>query len=220
VWRVHHYNSRAGPTAAHRESMSNAQGADTSQRVSKVMRNDEQPVGASSTDDAPTTNDAPATNVDRSHLDRQSESAAIFAELHDRIVDRLQHIGLSLTLVLQQSGLDNAIAEQLGRVVDELDCAMRDIRTTAFHARAIERIGSRDGQSHKGIRYLVRFEDGVVFAVNRGGHDFYRMGDNQLWAHESGDVLLSARSGEALATRRGRFYFDDPARPPIYYEAE
>jgi hypothetical protein len=72
------------------------------------------------------------------------------------------------------------------------------------------------GDAHP--RCLCRFEDGVVFAYAERGHDFIRASDRELWAIERDDVLVSVRSGLALAHRRGRVYFAPENDEPLYYE--
>jgi phage baseplate assembly protein gpV len=67
-------------------------------------------------------------------------------------------------------------------------------------------------------RCLCRFDDGAVFAYVERGHDFVRASDRELWAVERDDVLVSVRSGLALARRRGRVYFADENDEPLYYE--
>ncbi len=67
-------------------------------------------------------------------------------------------------------------------------------------------------------RCLCRFEDGIVFAYADRGHDFVRASDRELWAVQRDDLLVSARSGEALARERGRVFFDAETDEPLYYE--
>ncbi len=67
-------------------------------------------------------------------------------------------------------------------------------------------------------RCLCRFEDGQVFAYLARGNEFVRMRDNAVWALEHDEVLVSARSGEPLAYRRGRVYFGSDSDQPLYYE--
>jgi hypothetical protein len=67
-------------------------------------------------------------------------------------------------------------------------------------------------------RCLCRIEDGEVFAYLARGNEFVRMRDHGLWAVEHDDVLVSARSGEPLAYRRGRVYFATETDEPLYYE--
>ena len=67
-------------------------------------------------------------------------------------------------------------------------------------------------------RCLCRFEDGAVFAYAERGHEFIRASDRELWAVERDDALVSARSGELLAQRRGRVYFSADKNEPLYYE--
>jgi hypothetical protein len=57
-------------------------------------------------------------------------------------------------------------------------------------------------------RCLYRCDDGEVFAYAQRGNEFVRVSDHQVWAHEHDDQLVSARSGEALAYRRGDFYYE------------
>jgi hypothetical protein len=67
-------------------------------------------------------------------------------------------------------------------------------------------------------RCLCRFDDGVVFAYADHGRNFIRASDRELWAVERDDLLVSARSGEALAHRRGRVFFEAETDAPLYYE--
>ena len=67
-------------------------------------------------------------------------------------------------------------------------------------------------------RCLCRFDDGQVFAYADRGHEFVRASDRELWAVERDDALVSARSGEPLAYKRGRVYFDADTEQPLYYE--
>ena len=57
-----------------------------------------------------------------------------------------------------------------------------------------------------------------VFAYAVGRHDFRRASDFALWAYESDDVLLAARTGEPFARRYGNVFFDLESHLPIYYE--
>jgi hypothetical protein len=67
-------------------------------------------------------------------------------------------------------------------------------------------------------RCLCRAEDGELFAYVARGNEFVRISDHGVWAIEHGDVLVSARSGEPLAYRRGRVYFAADTDTPLYYE--
>jgi hypothetical protein len=76
-----------------------------------------------------------------------------------------------------------------------------------------------EGLLHPGHpRCLCRFDDGAVFAYAERGHEFIRASDRELWAIERDDALVSARSGELLAQRRGRVYFEIDTDEPLYYE--
>ena len=72
--------------------------------------------------------------------------------------------------------------------------------------------------AHAIERSLCRFDDGEVFAYVERGNEFVRARDHELWALEHDDVLVSARSGEALAYRRGKVYFAADTDEPLYYE--
>jgi len=74
------------------------------------------------------------------------------------------------------------------------------------------------GAASTGVRTLCRFDDGAIFAYVDHGHEFIRASDRELWAVERDDSLVSARSGEVLAQRRGRVYFDVETGEPVYYE--
>ena len=67
-------------------------------------------------------------------------------------------------------------------------------------------------------RFLCRFDDGEVFAYVARGNEFVRARGHELWALEHDDVLVSARSGDALAYRRGKVYFAADTDEPLYYE--
>ena len=67
-------------------------------------------------------------------------------------------------------------------------------------------------------RVIFDAVDDTPFAYARRAHDFYRLKDHVLWAHESEDSLLSARSGARLAYRVGRVYYDSSTKLPLYYE--
>jgi hypothetical protein len=75
-----------------------------------------------------------------------------------------------------------------------------------------------DAQVEDRARCLCRIEHGEVFAYLARGNEFVRMRDHGLWAVEHDDMLVSARSGEPLAYRRGRVYFATETDEPLYYE--
>jgi hypothetical protein len=75
-------------------------------------------------------------------------------------------------------------------------------------------IQSREPQT----RCLCKIEDGEVFAYVARGNEFVRVRDHLVWAIEHDDVLVSARSGQPLARRRGRVYFETDTDQPLYYE--
>jgi hypothetical protein len=86
--------------------------------------------------------------------------------------------------------------------------------------RAVQTLGQGPAESPSSDhpRCLCRFEDGLVFAYVERGHDFIRASDRELWAVERDDMLVSARSGEMLAQRRGRVFFEAGTDAPLYYE--
>ena len=57
------------------------------------------------------------------------------------------------------------------------------------------------------MRFLYTTEDDKLFAYAPGRRDFFRVGDDRLWAHESHDWLVAAQSGETLAHRTGDVYY-------------
>jgi hypothetical protein len=67
-------------------------------------------------------------------------------------------------------------------------------------------------------RSLCKFDNGEVFAYVDRGCDFIRMSDYELWATERDDTLLSVRSGQPLAVRRGKVWFSADTDEPLYYE--
>ena len=75
-----------------------------------------------------------------------------------------------------------------------------------------------EAQAEDRARCLCRIEDGEVFAYLARGNEFVRVRDHGLWAVEHDDVLVSARSGEPLAYRKGRVYFATETDEPLYYE--
>jgi hypothetical protein len=67
-------------------------------------------------------------------------------------------------------------------------------------------------------RRLNDIKTDEVFAYAVGRHDFRSASDFALWAHESDDVLLAARTGKPFARRYGTVFFDLESHLPIYYE--
>ena len=57
------------------------------------------------------------------------------------------------------------------------------------------------------MRYLYTTDGDQLFAYAPGRRDFFRAGDDRLWAHESHDWLIAAESGETLAHRTGDVYY-------------
>ena len=143
-----------------------------------------------------------------------------FADLHDRVVRHLHECGLALSVVVQEHGpIDAPTVEALAAVQATLDRAVRDIHATAFAVRQqLHPRASDDGGPQR--RYVVRIEDEAVIAYAEGdGHDFRRVHDDSLWAHESDGTLLSAKSGTPIARRSGIIYYDSVTDIPLYYQA-
>jgi hypothetical protein len=57
------------------------------------------------------------------------------------------------------------------------------------------------------MRYLYTTDGDHLFAYAPGRRDFFRSGDDRLWAHESHGWLIAAESGETLAHRTGDVYY-------------
>ncbi len=57
------------------------------------------------------------------------------------------------------------------------------------------------------MRFLYKADDDELYAYAPGRRDFFRAGDDQLWAHESHDWLIAAESGKPLAHRTGDVYY-------------
>lgn len=160
----------------------------------------------------------------------------IEAESLDRVVHHLFGSGLSLASILSRGIVDDHVAGRLHDAMDGLDAAILEIRGIALRGMlrrtappeaacpmAVAAISEAADamapavQVH-GQRFLDRVEDSEPFACATHGHDFYRLSDNVLWAHESGALLLSARSGLALARRVGSVFHDIESRLPLYQE--
>ena len=67
------------------------------------------------------------------------------------------------------------------------------------------------------VRCLYRCDDGEVFAYVQHGNKLLRVSDHELWAVEHDDQVVSARSGEPLAYRRGDFYFEPGSGIGLYF---
>jgi len=142
--------------------------------------------------------------------------------LHDRVINHIFGSGLTLVSILSAQQVDADTAERLHAVIDQLDTAVRDLRSAAI-VHVVEDRQRRSTSEASPIppgwsRRLCRLSIDEVFAYAVGGHDFYRAGDHLLWAHENDGVLLSARSGTPLARRDGRVFYDIESDVPLYYE--
>lgn len=143
-------------------------------------------------------------------------------DLHNRVINHIFGSGLTLAGILSLQQVDEDTAEKLRRVIEELDTAVRDLRSAAI-ARHVEGSAQERGKEYGPVppgwrRRLCRFSVDEVFAYAVAGHDFYRAGDHALWAHESDGLLLSARSGRPLARRDGKVFYDIESDEPLYYE--
>lgn len=153
-------------------------------------------------------------------------------EAHDRLVNHLFTSGLTLAAVLNLHRLDREVASRVHDVVEQLDAAIREIRHLALAEVASEyersqlHVASTPGvetllhlASPNGERRsLCRFAVDEVFAYSSHGHDFYRIIDDELWAHESDGFLLAPHSGTPFARRVGRVYYEVESEEPLYYE--
>lgn len=160
------------------------------------------------------------------------------ADAHDRVTNHIFGSGLTLASIVSSQRVDADIAQRLLDVIDELDRAVGEIRSAALAGARRE----NDARSEiaavpatvsilaswsprasvtvlDGRRQLCRVGDDEVFAYAQQGHDFFRASDQRLWAHESGDLLLSARSGTPFARRTGNVFHDLASRVPLYYES-
>ncbi len=143
-------------------------------------------------------------------------------DVHDQVINQIFGSGLTLAAILSAQRVDNETAGRLHEVIERLDAAVRDLRGAAI-ARVLEDRERRSAESDGDVpsewrRLLCRLSVDEVFAYAVGGHDFYRAGDHELWAHESDGLLLSARSGGPLARRDGRVFYDIESDIPLYYE--
>jgi len=57
------------------------------------------------------------------------------------------------------------------------------------------------------MRYLYTADDDQLFAHAPGRRDFFKEGDDHVWAHESHGWLVAAKSGQTLAHRTGDVYY-------------
>ena len=140
----------------------------------------------------------------------------------DRALGHVFASTLTLASVLTLGRVDREVADRLQNVIGELDAAIREIRHGALEMSARDTdegpnagdrepasserctpMGDADPRIPEHQRRLCRFDDGRVFAYRRG-HDLVRAADHTLWAHESGQILLSAiGSTRSAAGRQG-----------------
>ena len=69
------------------------------------------------------------------------------------------------------------------------------------------------------MRFLYTVCDDELFARATNRRDFVRVSDDVLWAHESHEWLVAARTGAVLAHRTGDVYYSADTGHPLYYEA-
>jgi hypothetical protein len=154
-------------------------------------------------------------------------------EVHDRLINHLFGSGLTLAAVLSSPRLDSGVAERLRDVLGQLDAAIGEVRHLALSAAvAGAKAGSRLAAaptrpqpereirlvSEDARRCLYQFAADETFAYAASGHDFYRVSDDVLWAHESDGFLLAAHSGAPFARRVGHVYYEVESDEPLYYE--
>lgn len=142
--------------------------------------------------------------------------------MHDRVINHIFGSGLTLAGILSRHRLDDEVAERLRGVIAELDAAVGHVRSAALAWVVDERErqpsvpGSPVPENWR--RRLCRFSVDEVFAYAVAGHDFYRASDRALWAHENDGLLVSVSSGNILARRDGRVFYDVESEVPLYYE--
>jgi len=148
----------------------------------------------------------------------------------DGVVDQIVGAGLAIASILSLPNVDAEVSGRLRDVLIRLDAAIVDLRSRAsselsdrvplprirLHAVPTPPLDALPGSGMR--RQLYGFALDVVFAYAMHGHDFYRVVDNSLWAHEREDLLLSARSGRPLARRAGHVFYDFDSNAPLYYE--
>ncbi len=160
------------------------------------------------------------------------------AETADCAINHIFGCGLTLAGILGRPDVSHEVARRLHDVIDELDTVVTTIQRSAFTALAADREPHPDAaEPHAivpdepapvaavmtvatgvGCRRLSRFANDAFFAYAMHGHDFYRSGDDLLWAHESDGLLVSPRTGTPFARRDGRVFLDLESNVPLYYE--
>jgi len=165
------------------------------------------------------------------------EDQRLVGDADDRVVNHIFVSGLTLARIVRSQRVEDDIGQRLFDVIEELDAAVRELRNTALARVVADRDHARPDTSHVGSgvvamadplaeihadidvrRRLRRVEDAEVFAYAKRGHDFFRASDHMLWAHESDDLLLSARSGTPLARRVGEVFYAFESDVALYYE--
>jgi len=152
----------------------------------------------------------------------------------DEAINHIFGSGLKLAAIIGRPDINEDLAQQLADVIEELDMAVNAMRQAAFVADGDPRADPPAQPAASAVepdrtalvrvaqaaerRRLIRVADDAAFAYAMCGHDFYRVGDNSLWAHESEDLLLSARSGRPLARRTDDVFYDIETNVPLYYE--
>lgn len=146
----------------------------------------------------------------------------VATDMHDRVVNLIFGSGLTLARILGLQRVDDEVAGLLNSAIEELDTALREMRSAAL-ARAVENRKPQPSTLDRTRptdwrRRLCRITIDEVFAYAISGYDFYRASDHGLWAHERDGLLLSARSGAPLARRDGNIFYDTESDVPLYYE--
>jgi hypothetical protein len=157
-------------------------------------------------------------------------------ESHDAAINHVFRCGLRLAAVVRRPDVNDEVAQRLGDAIEDLDLAVSVLRRAAFTALVADRDRHADTSEPdptivvapdppvaehlaptSARRCLRRIFDDGVFAYAMRGHDFYRASDHVLWAHESDDLLLSARSGTPFARRVADVFYDLETDVPLYY---
>jgi hypothetical protein len=158
-------------------------------------------------------------------------------ESHDAAINHVFRCGLTLAAIVRHPDVNDEVAHRLGDAIEDLDLAVSDIRRAAFTALVADHDRHADTSEPdptivvapdppvaehlapaSARRCLRRIFDDGVFAYAMRGHDYYRASDHVLWAHESDDLLLSARSGSPFARRVADVFYDLETGVPLYYD--
>jgi len=152
-----------------------------------------------------------ATNIDNLHS---------IVSTYDTVVKHIFAAGLAVSAALNLHQVENHVAERPRDALDTLDAAASELRTAACTHIFGDTAATPEPAAvliPDGYRRVSQFSANAVFAYGVGC-DIRRAADHSLWAHESEDLLLSARSGRPLARRIGNVFYDIETNAPLYHE--